>query len=235
MKKSIKITISDLSFFYHDRKILRNISTTFTEQAITAIIGPSGIGKSTLLYCLNRLWENIPGSRMNGQVKIKLKGRQYDIYEKSYPVSQLRRQVGMVFQNPNPLPMSIKKNIAFPLKLAGEKNRDLIEEKIKESLKAVTLWNEVRDRLDSNALSLSGGQQQRLCLARALILDPEILLLDEPTSSLDSRSSAQIEELLLNLKKRCTLLVVSHYQDQVRRIADEVVELAGGRLIPPQH
>ncbi|MEA3546935.1 MAG: ATP-binding cassette domain-containing protein [Thermodesulfobacteriota bacterium] len=235
MKKSVKITVSSLSFSYHDRKILRNISTTFTEQTITAIIGPSGIGKSTLLCCLNRLWENIPGSRMSGRVQIKLKGRQHDIYDKSYPVSQLRRQVGMVFQNPNPLPMSIKRNIAFPLKLAGEKNRALIEDKIEESLKAVTLWNEVRDRLDSNALSLSGGQQQRLCLARALILDPEILLLDEPTSSLDSRSSLQIEELLLNLKKRCTLLVVSHYRDQVKRIADDVVELAGGKLIQPQH
>ena len=130
---------------------------------------------------------------------------------------------------------NVAERVVFFKKVNFGKNKDLIEKKIEESLKAVTLWNEVRDRLDSNALSLSGGQQQRLCLARALILDPEILLLDEPTSSLDSRSSAQIEELLLNLKKRCTLLVVSHYQDQVRRIADEVVELAGGRLIPPQH
>ena len=234
MTNSVKITLSELSFSYHDRKILRNISTTFPEKAVTAIIGPSGIGKSTLLYCLNRLWENIPGSTMNGRVEMKLKGGQYDIYDKTYPVSQLRRQVSMVFQNPNPLPMSIRKNIAFPLKLAGEKNRNVIEEKIEKTLRAATLWNEVRDRLDSNALSLSGGQQQRLCLARALILDPEVLLLDEPTSSLDSRSCAQVEELLLELKKSRTLLVVSHYRDQVKRIADAVMELAEGRIVSPQ-
>lgn len=148
-----------------------------------------------------------------------------DIYATGFDLSDLRRRIGMVFQAPNPLPMSIYKNVAFPLKLAGEKNPEAIRQRVEKALADAFLWDEVKDRLKENALNLSGGQQQRLCIARALILQPEVLLLDEPTSSLDQRSGRIIEELLLGLKERCTLVMVSHYRDQVQRLADAVMEL----------
>jgi len=211
---------------------LRDITTQFAENAITAIVGPSGVGKSTLLMTLNRLWESIPSAKMKGKVEVKFDGRFCDIYDRSFSLPQLRRLVGMVFQVPNPLPMSIYKNIAFPLKLAGYKDKGLIGHRVEQALKRAYLWNEVKDRLTEDALALSGGQQQRLCIARALVLEPEILLLDEPTSSLDAKAGAVIEELLASLKDHCTLLVVSHYLDQVKRIADTVVELSNGRFVP---
>jgi phosphate transport system ATP-binding protein len=148
-----------------------------------------------------------------------------------YPVNRLRRKVGMVFQNPNPLPMSIYKNVAFPLKLTGRKKKYKIETKVQAALARAFLWDEVKDRLDDDARSLSGGQQQRLCIARALILKPEVLLLDEPTASLDAKSAEMIENLISNMKSHCTILMVSHYLDQVQRVADNVMELVGGRLI----
>lgn len=220
-----KIKVDALSFSYNGRYVLKNVSARFSENAITAIVGPSGRGKSTFLMTLNRLWENIPGAAMKGKVEIRFRDGFHDIYAPSYPLTRLRRAVGMVFQLPNPLPMSIFRNVAFPLKLAGYKDKGKIAHKAEEALKKAYLWEEVRDRLNENALSLSGGQQQRLCIARALILKPEVLLLDEPTSSLDINSGAMIEELLVDLKARCTLVMVSHYQDQVRRIADAAVEL----------
>ncbi len=232
MDKTTKIKVDHLHFGYQGHWVLRDITTQFAENSITAIVGPSGMGKSTFLMTLNRLWESIPKAKMKGKVEIKLNGRFRDIYDRSYSLSQLRRSVGIVFQVPNPLPMSIYKNVAFPLKLAGGKDKDFIAHKVEEALKRAYLWNEVKDRLTDDALALSGGQQQRLCIARALVLEPEVLLLDEPTSSLDAKAGAVIEDLLLSLKDRCTLLVVSHYLDQVKRIADTVVELSNGNFVP---
>ena len=233
IKKALqpKIKLSNLSFYYNDRTVLNDITATFAQNSITAIIGPSGMGKSTFLLTLNRLWENIPGAAVGGRVEIFFRNEYFDIYDKSYSLPELRRQAGMVFQIPNPLPMSIYKNISFPLKLAGEKSRETIIFKVEEALKRAFLWEEVKDRLKDDARSLSGGQQQRLCIARALILEPEILLLDEPTSSLDTKAGKIIEELLLSLKERCTIIMVSHYKDQVKRIAGKVLELSHGKFI----
>jgi phosphate transport system ATP-binding protein len=230
MENKTKIQIDGLSFFYNDYRVLNNITVSFPKNSITAIVGPSGKGKTTFLMILNRLWESIPEARMEGSVKIRFDEGFHKIYDPSYPLFRLRRLVGMVFQIPNPLPMSIYKNVAFPLKLAGLKDKKLISEKVETALKSAFLWEEVKDRLRDNAFALSGGQQQRLCIARALTLEPQILLLDEPTSSLDASASAVIEELMINLKDRCTLLMVSHYLDQVKRIADTILELSDGKL-----
>ena len=226
-----KIKLAGLSFSYNGCQVLRDITAGFTAHNVTAIVGPSGQGKSTLLMALNRLWEEIPGAWLTGAVKIKLAGQWVDIHAGRYPVNRLRRAVGMVFQEPNPLPMSIYKNVAFPLKLAGEKDKTGIEAKVCAALRKAFLWDEVKDRLGADARTLSGGQQQRLCIARALILEPEILLLDEPTASLDSRACGVIEDMLAMLKPKSTILMVSHYMDQVRRMADCVMELAGGTLV----
>ena len=231
MDTMIKIKITHLHFSYNDHYVLKDITAEFQENSITAIVGPSGTGKSTLLMTLNRLWEGIPNARMEGSVEIKFDGLFFNIYNRFYPPSKLRKLVGMVFQTPNPLPMSIYRNIAFPLKLAGYEKKDAIADRVEHALRDVYLWGDVKDRLSENALGLSGGQQQRLCMARALILEPDILLLDEPTSSLDAKAGGFIEDLLQNIKGRCTILVVSHYLDQVKRIADTVMELSNGTFI----
>lgn len=226
----IKIRVSDLSFFYKKRAVLRNLNADFTASTITALIGPSGAGKSTFLMTLNRLWQAIPEASMSGQVLIRFHDIFQDVYAPSFSLPRLRRQVGMVFQTPNPLPMSIYRNIAFPLRLDGEKKRDVLDAKVEEALRRAYLWEEVKDRLGDNALTLSGGQQQRLCIARALVLEPQVLLLDEPTSSLDETAGRVIEELLVSLKDRLTLLVVSHYLGQVKRIADRVIKFFNGEI-----
>ncbi len=230
MTETIKIKTKNLSFSYNGKMILRDTSMDFAENKITAIVGPSGSGKSTFLMTLNRLWETMPGCTREGKVEIQFAGKFHNIYQQQYPVTRLRRQVGMVFQAPNPLPMSIFKNIAFPLELSGEKNKKTIRVLVEECLKLTGLWEEVSDRLDCSALELSGGQQQRLCIARAMILKPEVLLLDEPTSSLDHKAATAIEQLLVKLKQQCTILIVSHYLDQVKRIADSIVELRDGKF-----
>ena len=231
MDKTVKVRTTDLSFSYNGRKILRNTSIAFREREISAIVGPSGSGKSTFLMTLNRLWETIPNCTLQGVVEMNFNGRFHDIYQKRYPVTRLRRQVGMVFQIPNPLPMSIFKNVAFPLQIKGGMPKETVRTRVKECLRKVRLWDEVYDRLDSTALELSGGQQQRLCIARALILQPEVLLLDEPTSALDPAASKAIEQLLVELKQSCTILLVSHYLDQITRIVDTTIELQNGCLI----
>jgi len=230
MEERVKVKIRELFFSYQGRSVLKGISADFEEHSITAIIGPSGVGKSTLLTTINRLWETIPGAVMRGRVEIKFNGSFQDIYRPSFSLPQLRRKVGMVFQVPNPLPMSIYKNVAFPLKLAGMKDKDKIRQNVEKALNQAYLWEEVKDRLNEDALSLSIGQQQRLCIARTLVLEPEILLLDEPTSSLDKKAATVIENLLSNIKSRYTIIIVSHYLDQVRRIADHVIELSDGRV-----
>ena len=224
------VEIKNISFFYGERQVLSNISINFAKQTISAITGASGSGKSTLLSTINRLWEEVGGARVEGRVKIWLEGQEIDVYERQISLPELRRKVGMVFQIPNPLPMSIYKNLTLPLKMAGIKNRDLQREKVESVLKDAFLWSEVEPRLHEDARNLSGGQQQRLCIARAMILEPEVLLLDEPTSSLDEGAVFEIENLLLSLKERCSLLMVSHDLAQVRRVADSAVELVAGSL-----
>ncbi len=231
MSDDSKIRVADLHFSYRDRTILKDVTVEFAENTITALTGPSGVGKSTFLMTLNRLWENVPDARMKGRVEINLQGRFQDVYARGLPVTELRKMVAMVFQTPNPLPMSIRKNVAFPLKLTGERNREVVAGRVEHALKMANLWNEVKDRLNDDARTLSGGQQQRLCIARALVLEPEVLLLDEPTSSLDQASTAVIEELLTGLKDRLTILVVSHYLEQVIRISDRVVKFVGDTIV----
>jgi phosphate transport system ATP-binding protein len=232
MKKNIQIRMDHLWFHYHDRVVLEDIRMEIEKNAVTAISGPSGQGKSSFLMVLNRLWENIPGARVTGRVEMDFGKGFEDIHRSSLPVHRLRQRVGMVFQTPNPLPMSIYKNIAFPLTLMGEKDRAKIAFRVEAALKKAYLWDEVKDRLAENAETLSGGQQQRLCMARALAAEPTVLLLDEPTSSLDEASVRVIEDLLLELKKSCTIILVSHYMDQIRRIADHCLVLSDRRLRP---
>ncbi|MDY6791385.1 MAG: ATP-binding cassette domain-containing protein [Thermodesulfobacteriota bacterium] len=226
--KNIKIRINDLNFFYKKKPVLKGLKGEVEEKAITTIIGPSGVGKTTLLMVINRLYESIPDCRVEGRVEIKLNDRYIDVHR--LPVTTLRKKVGMVFQVPNPLPMSIFKNIAFPLKLSGVKDREYIKKKVDQALKDAFLWDEVKDRLNDSALELSGGQQQRLCIARAMIIQPEVLLLDEPTSSLDMEAALKITELLKSFKEKCTLIVVSHYTSLTRRISDNVLTLKDGYL-----
>ncbi|BBO76675.1 phosphate import ATP-binding protein PstB 1 [Desulfosarcina widdelii] len=227
----IKIKARHLVFSYGDNRVLQDISLDVHEGAITAVTGPSGQGKSTLLTLFNRLWEDIPGARMQGSVHIRLGGADQDIYHPSCSLPDLRRKVGMVFQIPNPLPMSIYKNVAFPLKMAGISNEAQIKDAVETALKQAFLWDEVKDRLREDARRLSGGQQQRLCIARALVVEPEVLLLDEPTSSLDGKATAIIEALIVSLKQACTIVMVSHDTAQVERVADRWVELKKGILV----
>lgn len=230
MEDSTKILTEKLCFSYKNKSVLHDINLVLPENSIIAVTGPSGTGKSTFLSIFNRLWEENGGGDFKGRVMIRLTDGTVDIYSKELSVSKLRRSVGMVFQTPNPLPMTVFKNIAFPFILQGGIKKREVAEKVETMLRKVHLFDEVKDRINSDARNLSGGQQQRLCIARALISDPEIILLDEPTSSLDGKACAKIEELLIELRENRTLLMVSHYQDQVQRVADQVYEMADRRL-----
>ena len=225
MNNRPKIIVKNLSFRYQDKTILNNVNLSIMENAITAITGPSGQGKSTFLSCLNRLWESSSNASVMGDVNICLNGEFHNINDINIDLPSLRRKVAMVFQNPNPLPMSIYKNMALPLKLSGFKDKKQVSEKINRALKQANLWDEVKDRLHDGAMQLSGGQQQRLCIARALIMDPEVLLLDEPTSSLDEDAIREIEQLLLSFKNEKTIILVSHDKEQVERISDHTLSI----------
>jgi phosphate transport system ATP-binding protein len=227
---STKIFTENVSFSYKNKVIFEDINLALPENQIVAVTGPSGTGKSTFLSIFNRLWEENGGGIFKGRVMIRFTEGTVDIYSKEIPAAQLRRLVGMVFQTPNPLPMTVYKNLAFPFILQGEMKKREVEEKVESMLRRVHLFDEVKDRMNSDARNLSGGQQQRLCIARALISDPEIILLDEPTSSLDGKACTKIEELLIELREKCTLLLVSHYQDQVQRVADQIYEMADRHL-----
>ena len=202
----------------------------FREKMLTVIVGPSGCGKSTLLMVLNRLLDTVPHARVEGSVELRSDDQEWlnVLQLKETDLPSLRRRVGLVFQHPNVLPTSIFRNVAFPLRLLGLSHQE-IDSKVHRALVDVFLWDEVKDRLESPATDLSGGQQQRLCLARTLVLQPEILLLDEPTSFLDEALAQKIEALLLRLKDKRTVVVVSHYDDQVMRLSDNVYRLAGNR------
>ena len=222
-----KISVKDLDLYYGDFKALKNINIEIEQNEITAFIGPSGCGKSTLLRCLNRMNDLVEGCRIEGNVL--LDGT--DIYGKNVDVNLLRKKVGMVFQIPNPFPMSIYDNIAYGPRTHGIKNKAQLDEIVETSLKNAAIWDECKDRLKSSALGMSGGQQQRLCIARALACQPEVILMDEPTSALDPISTSKIEELVLELKKKYTVVIVTHNMQQAVRISDKTAFFLLGDLV----
>ena len=223
---SCKLAIEDLNLYYGDFHALKSINMEIQPNEITAFIGPSGCGKSTLLKSLNRMNDLVEGCRITGAVK--LDGE--DIYH-GMDVNLLRKRVGMVFQKPNPFPMSVYDNIAYGPRTHGVKNRAKLDEIVEKSLRGAAIWDEVKDRLKKNALGLSGGQQQRLCIARALAVEPEVLLMDEPTSALDPISTSKIEELAMQLKEQYTIVIVTHNMQQAVRISDRTAFFLLGELV----
>ncbi|MDY3816039.1 MAG: phosphate ABC transporter ATP-binding protein PstB [Candidatus Limiplasma sp.] len=221
------LTVNDLCLWYGPQQALKNITIDIPEKSITALIGPSGCGKSTFLKTLNRMNDLIPGVKITGDVQYK--GQ--NIYAPSTDVNELRRQIGMVFQKPNPFPMSIYDNIAYGPRTHGIKAKARLDEIVETSLRGAVIWDEVKDRLKKNALGLSGGQQQRLCIARALAVEPDVLLMDEPTSALDPISTSRIEELALQLKEKFTIVIVTHNMQQAVRISDYTAFFLLGDLV----
>ena len=221
------LEIQDLCLWYGNTHALKNVSMEIPEKSITAFIGPSGCGKSTFLKTLNRMNDLIPGVKITGSVKY----HNQDIYAPGVDATALRKEIGMVFQKPNPFPMSIYDNIAYGPRTHGIKNRAKLDDIVERSLRDAAIWDEVKDRLKKSALGLSGGQQQRLCIARALAVEPEVLLMDEPTSALDPISTAKIEELAMELKTRYTIVIVTHNMQQAVRISDNTAFFLLGELI----
>ena len=224
---SAVITVNDVCLWYGKTQALKNIDMQIPEKSITALIGPSGCGKSTFLKTLNRMNDLIPEVRITGEVLYQ----ERNIFEKSVDVNDLRKNIGMVFQKPNPFPMSVYDNIAYGPRTHGIRSKAMLDEIVERSLKGAAIWDEVKDRLKKSALGLSGGQQQRLCIARALAVEPEVLLMDEPTSALDPISTGKIEELALELKKRYTIVIVTHNMQQAVRISDQTAFFLLGELV----
>lgn len=221
------ITTNDLCLWYGKTQALRDINISVPEGSITALIGPSGCGKSTFLKTLNRMNDLVPDVRITGSVKYRGK----DIFAPGTDVNELRRQIGMVFQKPNPFPMSIYDNIAYGPRTHGIRSKAKLDEIVETSLKNAAIWDEVKDRLKKSALGLSGGQQQRLCIARALAVDPDVLLMDEPTSALDPISTTRIEELAMELKSKYTIIIVTHNMQQALRISNKTAFFLLGELV----
>ncbi len=222
-----KIEVENLSLWYGAAQGLKDVSVEIGEHAVTAIIGPSGCGKSSFLRTLNRMNDHVPGTRLTGRVL--LDGE--DIYARGQDPARLRKRVGMVFQRPNPFPMTIYQNIAYGPRVHGQRGEARLREIVEQSLRRAALWDEVRDKLQKSAFELSGGQQQRLCIARALAVEPEVLLMDEPASALDPVATSKIEELIVNLKESYTLIVVTHNMQQAGRISDRTAFFLSGELI----
>lgn len=227
MTDNIKFTVKDLNFFYGDFKALEEISLDLIQCQVTALIGPSGCGKSTFLRCLNRMNDLISTSRVEGQIMLDSR----NIYDSGVDVVSLRRRVGMVFQKPNPFPKTIFDNVAYGLRVNGVKNKTVIRDRVEQSLRQAALWEEVKDRMNQSALGLSGGQQQRLCIARAMAVEPEVLLMDEPASALDPIATQKIEDLIHELKKDFTIIIVTHNMQQAARVSDITAFFYMGRLI----
>ena len=222
-----KIEIQDLNLYYGDFHALKSINMNIEEKEITAFIGPSGCGKSTLLRSINRMNDLVEGCRIEGKIIIDGK----DIYDKSMDVNQLRKKVGMVFQQPNPFPMSIYDNIAYGPRVHGIRDKKRLDQIVEESLRGAAIFDEVKDRLKKSAMGLSGGQQQRICIARALAVQPEVLLMDEPTSALDPISTSKIEDLMEDLKKKYTVIVVTHNMQQATRVSDQTAFFLVGEMV----
>jgi phosphate transport system ATP-binding protein len=223
----IKVEAKNFNLFYGDFQALKNIQFQAYENSITAFIGPSGCGKSTLLRSFNRMNDLIPGVRTTGTTMVN----GIDVYDKSVNVDELRKQVGMVFQKPNPFPKSIFENVAYGLRVDGIRDKNFIEERVISSIQKAALWDEVKDKLKKSANALSGGQQQRLCIARALAIEPSVILMDEPASALDPISTSKIEELIYDLKKQYTIIIVTHNMQQAARVSDRTAFFYIGELI----
>ena len=221
------ISVKDMCLWYGDHQALKNLNVEIPEKSITALIGPSGCGKSTFLKTLNRMNDLIPGVRITGDIRYK----GADIFDKEVDVSNLRKEIGMVFQNPNPFPMSIYNNVAYGPRTHGITNKAQLDEIVERALRDAAIWDEVKDRLKKNALGISGGQQQRLCIARALAVQPTVLLMDEPTSALDPISTSRIEELILELKEKYTIVIVTHNMQQAVRVSDYTAFFLLGELV----
>lgn len=221
------ITTRNVRLYYGKHEALHGIDLDFPKQKITALIGPSGSGKSTFLRCLNRMNDLVADVTITGSLKLDGK----DIYRPQTDVVELRKRVGMVFQQPNPFPFSVFDNVAFGLRLAGVKDRATIKQRVETSLKQAAVWDEVKDKLTENALSFSGGQQQRICIARVLAVQPEIILMDEPTSALDPVSAGKIEDMLLDIKDKFTIAIVTHNMQQASRISDRTAFFLDGKLV----
>ncbi|MDT6980096.1 phosphate ABC transporter ATP-binding protein PstB [Levilactobacillus zymae] len=226
MSKEI-LTTQDLHLYYGNKEALKGINLNFDEKGITALIGPSGCGKSTYLRTLNRMNDLIPGVTITGTVQFKGE----DLYAPNADTVQIRKEIGMVFQQPNPFPFSIYDNVIYGLRIAGERDKEKLDAVVEKSLRQAAVWDEVKDHLHESALALSGGQQQRVCIARVLAVSPEIILLDEPTSALDPVSSSQIEATLLNLRHDYTIITVTHNLQQASRIADRTAFFMNGELV----
>ncbi len=227
MTEKVEIEVRNLNFYYGKEHTLKNINLKIYKNRVTALIGPSGCGKTTFLRCFNRMHDLYVGNRYEGEIIFQ--GR--NILSKDIDLIELRTKIGMVFQKPTPFPMSIFDNIAYGLRLRGIKNKKELTEKVEKALKEAALWDEVKDKLHSSALGLSGGQQQRLCIARAIAVEPEVLLFDEPTSALDPISTAKIEELIVQLKSKITIVIVTHNMQQAARISDYTAFMYLGELI----
>lgn len=225
--ETIKIQVNDLKLFYGNDQALKGIDLVIPERKVTAFIGPSGCGKSTLLRCFNRMNDLVDICRITGEIVIGGK----NIYDRDVDVAELRRNVGMVFQKPNPFPKTIYENVAYGLRLQGVRSKRMLDETVEKSLRAAALWDEVKDRLHDNAFGMSGGQQQRLVIARAIAIQPEVLLLDEPASALDPISTLKIEELINDLKDQYTIVIVTHNMQQAARVSDYTAFMYMGELI----
>jgi phosphate transport system ATP-binding protein len=226
---TLKAESKNLDFYYGEFKALKGISMPVFEHKVTALIGPSGCGKSTYLRCFNRMHDLYPGHKYDGS--IHLHPDQVDVLDRSVDPIEVRMRISMVFQKPNPFPKSIFENVAYGLRVRGEKSRSYIDDKVEAALKGAALWNEAKDRLDDLAVAMSGGQQQRLCIARALATDPEIILFDEPTSALDPIATGSIEELIGEIKNKVTVLIVTHNMQQAARVSDYTAYMYLGELI----
>ena len=222
-----KVKVEGLNLSFGKKQVLKNVHFSVPENKIVALIGPSGCGKSTLLRSINRMHDLEPTAKVTGSITFEGK----NIYDKEISPEEIRSKIGMVFQKPNPFPKSIYDNIAYGLKLHGESDKSVIEKKVKESLKSCALYEEVADKINQSALALSGGQQQRLCIARSIVVEPEVLLMDEPCSALDPISTSKIEELMLKLKERFTIVIVTHSMQQARRVSDYTAFMYLGELI----
>lgn len=227
IEKTVKVKVSDFSFYYGSKQALQNINMQIAPNEVTALIGPSGCGKTTFLRTINRMNDLIPGTKVEGEVVVS--GQ--NIYKPTVDVVELRRKVGLVFQQPNPFPKSIYENVAYGPKIHGSKTRALLDEIVEDSLQQAALWDEVKDRLKDSALSLSGGQQQRLCIARVLAVKPEIILMDEPTSALDPVATQRIEDLIRELSLDYTIIIVTHNMQQAARISDYTAFFLLGDLV----